>query len=195
MMRNDIQPYIPKCGLRDCKIAIIGEAPGEQEVKEQQPFVGKSGKLLNECLSDLEQSRESFYITNVFWERPPDNKVDYFFVSARSEQASDKVECSFKGKKIKKEYETEIFRLRTELYNLNPKIIIALGATPTWALTGADKITMVRGTLTQAHGPVNLPRLVVMPTYHPSFVLRNRVERKKILLEDIKLALNFEKGL
>lgn len=61
-------------GRADAEILFIGEAPGEQEAKSGRPFVGASGRLLNELLASIGLSREDVYITNVVKDRPPENR-------------------------------------------------------------------------------------------------------------------------
>ena len=67
-------PVLPFNGL-----AIVGEAPGADEVKQGQPFVGRSGQLLNELLEEAGIARAHTLIANVFRYQPPANKVAHFF--------------------------------------------------------------------------------------------------------------------
>ena len=61
------------------RIALVGEAPGEQEALEGKPFVGSSGHLLDELLKMAGLARDEMLVTNVFQERPPKNDVSFFF--------------------------------------------------------------------------------------------------------------------
>lgn len=61
-------------GNPDADVLFIGEAPGESEDKEGEPFIGKSGELLDNLLEALNKSREDFYITNIVGCRPPKNR-------------------------------------------------------------------------------------------------------------------------
>lgn len=61
-------------GSLDAQIMLIGEAPGEREAKSGRPFVGASGRLLDELLASIGLKREDIYITNVVKDRPPDNR-------------------------------------------------------------------------------------------------------------------------
>ena len=180
----DISPDLPtQCNLTDCKVAIVGEAPGADEVKEQRPFVGRSGKLLRKIMTDVGLFPELCFITNVFLVRPPDNNVMWFF------DKTDKKVCleypPFDGKYVQSKWADEIDRLHNDLYHLNPKVIVGVGRIPLWALLNKTGITNVRGVFYPATGPVNLPHIKVMPTFHPSYCLRNR---KKIddLREDLR---------
>src|SRR5687768_4907987 len=68
--------YFPVIGEGDphAKIMFIGEAPGEQEAKKGRPFIGQSGRLLDELLKSIDLDRQSVYITNIVKDRPPDNR-------------------------------------------------------------------------------------------------------------------------
>lgn len=70
---NNYHPVIGE-GSVDADILFIGEAPGEQEAKSGRPFVGASGRVLNELLETINLDRDSVYITNVVKDRPPDNR-------------------------------------------------------------------------------------------------------------------------
>lgn len=72
---SHVLPFVP---AERPKIAIVGEAPGEQEVLQNKPFVGASGQELTRMLRDAQINRYDCYITNVFWSRPPDNKIENF---------------------------------------------------------------------------------------------------------------------
>jgi DNA polymerase len=61
-------------GNLDAQIMLVGEAPGEREAKTGRPFVGASGRLLDELLASIGVKREDIYITNVVKDRPPENR-------------------------------------------------------------------------------------------------------------------------
>lgn len=67
--------YVPGEGSYGSDIVLVGEAPGETEEREGRPFIGRSGKLLRNVLSDLGVEEESLYITNVVKVRPEDNRT------------------------------------------------------------------------------------------------------------------------
>jgi DNA polymerase len=187
---NDIAPYIPNNPI---KICLIGEAPGADEVKVKQPFVGKAGQLLTKALTEAGIDREKCYITNVFWTRPPNNEVGWFFSSKLFAKEND-IELShdypaLNGKYLKKIWEKELIRLSEELNTVNPEIIVTLGSTPLWALTGLDKITLKRGKTYIAEGCVkNCNHLKIFSTFHPSYILRNQSEYKT-MVNDFKKIL------
>ncbi len=68
--------YFPVIGEGDhnCKVMIIGEAPGENEAKSGRPFCGRAGQILDEVLSEAGMEREKTYITNIVKDRPPENR-------------------------------------------------------------------------------------------------------------------------
>jgi uracil-DNA glycosylase family 4 len=139
----------PKSGK--AKIVLLGEAPGETEEDLGRPFVGPSGKCLNHMLSSAKVERQECLVTNVFSERAPGNDVRPWMRDAHR-------------------YEPELARLATEFDRVQPNIVVALGATALWALTGMEALSRVRGSLTTASRVS--PGLKLLPTLHPAFVLR-----------------------
>lgn len=171
---------------------IVGEAPGAKEIEQGKPFVGLSGKLINQVLEKHNINRDELYITNVFTTRPPNNDVKFFFESVKKAKATG-VELDlygyhkFKGKYLKLQFKNEVDRLFDEIKNFKPKVILTLGSTATWALTGQDeKISSLRGITIQHQN------YVIIPTYHPSGVMRNR-SLFEVWQNDIKTA--YEKSL
>lgn len=72
-VENDYQPVIGE-GDPDAQVMLIGEAPGKQEAQTGRPFVGRSGRVLDEMLTSIGLSRQRVYITNVVKDRPPENR-------------------------------------------------------------------------------------------------------------------------
>ena len=137
------------------------------------PFVGRSGQLLDKILERASINRKNCLVANVFRRQPPGNKVDHFFMSRRAAKENDiPLEESlgvFGSVWCRKDYAAEINHLRATLQKMAPKIIVALGRTPLWALTGEN------GLLDKVGKPLScrlLPSTFVIPTYHPSFILR-----------------------
>lgn len=171
---------------------IVGEAPGAKEIEQGEPFVGMSGKLINQVLDRHSIDREELYITNVFTTRPPNNDVKFFFESEKKARATG-VELDlygyhkFKGKYLKLQFKHEVDRLFKEISTFNPKVVLTLGSTATWALTGQDdKISLLRGIT------IERSSYIIIPTYHPSGVMRNR-SLYEVWQNDIKTA--YEKSL
>jgi DNA polymerase len=154
-------------------IALIGEAPGAEEVRLGHPFVGRSGQLLDKILKRAEIDRTQCLVANVFRFQPPGNKVDHFFISKRAANAGGigiaEEWGRFGSAFCRAEFAGEIENLRQSFIRLRPKIVIGLGRTPLWALTGES------GLLEKVGKPLPnrlLPGGTVIPTYHPSFILR-----------------------
>jgi uracil-DNA glycosylase len=144
-------------GTDMARLLFVGEAPGEEEDLQGRPFVGKAGKLLDQMIDRIGLRREQVYICNVLKCRPPDN---------RDPEPGEVEAC--------KEY------LFSQLELIRPKVICTLGRHAYNTLFGVDeRITRIRGVLTTYKGT----RL--LPTYHPSFLLRN-ADRVKEAWEDME---------
>lgn len=164
-------------------IALVGEAPGAEEVRLGCPFIGRSGQLLDKMLEKAGIERKRCLVANVFRFQPPGNKVDHFFISRRAAAQQDVKVAeefgSFGSAFCREIYASEIEHLKATLEKMkkdHPKmILVALGRTPFWALTGENG-------LLQKIGEPLLCRLVpgtlVIPTFHPSFILRGNWARQ-----------------
>lgn len=144
-------------GEPTAKWMIVGEAPGEQEDKQGFPFVGPAGQLLDRMLAQLELSRsptenqQPVYITNVLKCRPPRN---------RNPEPAEMAMC-------------EHF-LKRQIELVQPKIILVVGRFAVQTLLNThEAIGRLRG---QVHHYKNIPAIV---TYHPAYLLRNPVDKRK----------------
>lgn len=158
------------------RIAIVGEAPGAEEARLGRPFVGRSGKLLDDVLAQAGIDRDRCLIANVFRLQPPGNKVGHFFASRakakREALALDEKWGAFgTSDRLLAAYSGELAALADGLARFDPAVVIALGRTPTWALTGENAITQARGGSFANRLGGAAP---VIPTYHPSFILRGQ---------------------
>lgn len=146
---------VPGHGPLNAKIALVGEAPGEQEEREGLPFVGASGRLLNQMLASAGIARGETYVTNVVKQRPANNDFGIFYEDKQRKRPSQL---------LLKSYED----LSQELQRGNFNIIVCLGAEAFRALYPLRaSITDARGTIFKAstgHKAIG--------TYHPAFVLR-----------------------
>ena len=131
---------------------IVGEAPGQNEDLQGEPFVGQAGKLLDNMLKALRLDRRSkVYIANVLKCRPPGN---------RNPQPEEVAQC-------------EPF-LRRQVQLLQPKIILAVGRFAVQSLLGtSEPIGKLRGRVHQYAG------VPVVVTYHPAYLLRNLPDKAK----------------
>ena len=159
-------------GPPNAKIMLIGEAPGADEEITGIPFVGGSGKILNGLLRDAGISREECYLTNVVQVRPVNNDFGNFYED--------------KSRKIPRDILLEgIGRLKNEVTEVNPNIVVALGNEPLKALTGLQKITKRRGSLYNII--LNDKAFKLMPTMHPAGIMRFW-EYRPLTLFDLKRA-------
>jgi uracil-DNA glycosylase len=141
----------------NARLVFVGEAPGEEEDVQGRPFVGRAGKLLDQLIERTGLRRSEVYICNVLKCRPPQN---------RDPEPTEVGEC--KG------------YLLSQLESINPRVICTLGRHAYNALFDADeRITRIRGALTRYKGTL------LLPTYHPSFLLRN-ADRMKEAWEDME---------
>jgi DNA polymerase len=130
---------------------IIGEAPGAEEDKQGEPFVGRAGQLLNNMLQAVGLQREQVFIANILKCRPPNNR------DPRPEEVR---QC-------------EAF-LQRQVALVAPKVILALGRIAAHNLLGVDTpLSKLRG---QVHHYGDTPLVV---TYHPAYLLRSPKEKAK----------------
>jgi DNA polymerase len=183
------RPTKPTAGPR---LAIVGEAPGAEEARLGTAFVGRSGKLLDENLKAAGVEREQCLVANIFRYQPPGNKVGHFFASrtrARKEgRAIDERWGAFGTSDwVLAEFSGEIEHLQRTLQDFAPRVIVALGRTPTWALTGLNGIMQLRGKVLPCR---LLEGAEVVPTFHPSYILRGQLAEQPTFLADLKLAVS-----
>ncbi|OQX78081.1 MAG: uracil-DNA glycosylase [Epsilonproteobacteria bacterium 4484_65] len=141
-------------------ILFIGEAPGATEDSSGKPFVGRSGELLTKMIENvLKISRSDVYITNIVKCRPPNNQVP------TPTQA----------------HTCQPYLLK-QIELIKPKLIVTLGATAYHYLTGDETgITKIRGTLHEQNG------YILIPTYHPSYLLRNPSAKQEVFEDLLKV--------
>lgn len=149
------------------EIMLIGEGPGQEEDLTGKPFVGKSGQLLDKILEACGFTREeNVYIANIVKCRPPNN---------RDPLPEERTAC--------------LPWLFMQIAAIKPKIIILLGSTALKGLIDPEaKITQLRGKWMEWEG------IHVMPTYHPSALLRNP-SLKKDAWEDFKMVVQLYRDL
>lgn len=172
-------------------IVLVGEAPGADEVKLGHPFVGRSGQLLNDILNKAGVDRSTCLVANVFRFQPPKNKIDHFFISKRSaDQQNVKIAekyGKFGSAWCRAEFAKEIDNLGKTLDDWRPRIIVALGRTPLWALTGENGLLDKVGSTLNCRLAQNIK---VMPTFHPSYILRGNWSKQPDYINHIKAAMN-----
>lgn len=156
------------------KMALVGEAWGEKEEEVGRPFVGTSGWLLDQLLSQAGIARRECFLTNVFNLRPrPSNDVKN--LCGPKADALAGYPALQQSKYVLAKYAPELTRLYSELASVRPNLIVALGATASWSLLLSTGIKSIRGAVALTHPSVSAKiggATKVLPTYHPAAVAR-----------------------
>lgn len=140
-------------GNPNADLFVIGEAPGANEDKQGEPFVGRGGQLLTNMLSAMGYQREDYYIANILKSRPPNN---------RDPSLAEVKACT-------------PYLLR-QISLIKPKLILAVGRIAAHYLLSTDaSMASLRGNLFH-FGVSKIPLLV---TYHPAYLLRSPREKRK----------------
>jgi uracil-DNA glycosylase len=175
------------------KIAIVGEAWGEHEARERAPFVGAAGYELTRMLNEAGIRRADTYLTNVFNVHPPGNDLSALCGPAEvSIDGYPKLLTArptyrhWTGGYVQRRFAVELARLSTELIEVDPNVVVALGNTAMWALLGKTTISKLRGTT--ALSTHTVAGFKVLPTYHPAAVLR-QWELRPTTIVDLSKAL------
>ncbi len=147
-------------GAEDAALMFVGEAPGADEDRIGDPFVGKAGELLDKMIEAMGWTRPTVYVANILKSRPPGN---------RNPQPDEVAAC--------------IPFLWAQIDAIRPRIIVALGRPAANGLLGRDApISALRGRFHDARG------YKVLPTFHPAYLLREP-ERKRDVWTDLKLVI------
>lgn len=162
------------------KIALVGEAYGEEEARFGLPFVGKAGQQLNELLSEAGIARKDCFVTNVFNLRPERNDITSLFRKKSEGPIVAEWPALDRGLYLRPEYEGEVARLLEELRTVRPNVVVLLGNTACWATLRRTAISKIRGTCCTS--PL-LPGLKFLPTYHPANILRQYENRHVTVLD------------
>jgi DNA polymerase len=169
--------------MDNVKIAIVGEAYGEEEARFGRPFIGKAGTQLDELLADAGIRRSETYITNVFNLRPDKNDLSTLCCKRTEGDTLSGWPSLVRGLYLRREYKTEIDRLFEDLSTVRPNVVVLLGNTACWAVLQRSAISKIRGACTSS--PL-LPGLKFLPTYHPANILRQYENRHVAVLDLIK---------
>lgn len=147
-------------GSIDAQLMFVGEAPGADEDEQGEPFVGRAGQLLTKVIQAMGLQRADVYIGNILKCRP----------DTPGQTAGNR-------KPTTDEMATCIPYLHEQIDLIQPKVLVALGATAVEGLLGKTiGITKLRGTWKTYRG------IPLMPTYHPAYLLRNQAmsEKRKV---------------
>jgi probable DNA metabolism protein len=159
-------------GPRDARLMMVGEQPGDQEDLAGRPFVGPAGKVFDAVLKEVDIARDSLYLTNA---------VKHFKYVPRGKRRIHQ-------KPDKGEIEHCRWWLGKEVELVKPRLIVALGATAVYALSGEQRpLSQLRGKPITMQG-----NIVLYPTIHPSYLLRlpDEAARKRqhaLFVEDMHL--------
>lgn len=175
------------------KIAFVGEAPGEVEVDKGIPLVGPSGRVFNAALRAANLDRADYWVGNVFDEKLPDNDLKNWCDAASVPREAGRAEIAVPGfGYLKPEHHWHLERLASELKAVQPTVVVPLGGTALWALTGSMNIGQVRGnTMTATR---LLPGTKLVPTLHPAFLLHSWKFLPVLIGDFIKAAAEAEEG-
>lgn len=170
-------------GPPDAKVMIVGEAPGENEVKLRRPFVGASGYFLDDILKEAGLMRGSCFVTNVCRQRPPDNDIEEWFAFTLKARTPD--HKLVQGQWVLPPLVFGRDLLLQEIALVKPTIIIALGNVALWALTGNWGVRKWRSSILPFTHEGHTCK--VIPTYHPAAVLREYA-LKPVFTHDLRRA-------
>jgi len=138
-------------GNPDADWMIIGEAPGAEEDRRGEPFVGRAGHMLDEMMRAIGQSRDTVFIANILKCRPPNN---------RDPKPAEAAAC--------RDY------LERQIALVKPRIVLAVGKIAAQNLLGSDEpVGRMRG---RAYDLGGIPLVV---TYHPAYLLRSPSQKRK----------------
>ena len=144
-------------GNPEANLMLIGEAPGEDEDRQGQPFVGKAGQLLDKILAAIDFQREDVYIGNILKCRPPGNRDP-----------------------LPEEIALCLSHIRRQIEIIEPRIILTLGR------VAAQTLLETTSSLGRLRGDAHSYRdILLMVTYHPAALLRNP-QWKRPVWEDVQ---------
>lgn len=141
-------------GPEDANIMVVGECPGPDENKQIRPFIGRAGKLFRSALKNLCIDENTIYITNIVkcWPQPDLNPKEHH-IQACSQLLHKQIEA------------------------IKPKLIVGLGRLSSAYLLGEDpkhlRITKISG------GLIKKGTKFILPSVHPSYILRNKTNKSK----------------
>lgn len=149
-------------GNLDADIVMIGEAPGKKEDETGKPFVGASGKFLDQMLDSVGLSRSDIYITNIVKYRPPDNR----------DPSPDEKRAFWPY-------------LESQLAIIQPKAVVTLGRHSMECFLPGEKISLLHGQVIDLDGR----DYSIIPLYHPAVALYNG-RMRQVLLSDFRVLLS-----
>jgi len=169
-------------GPSNARIAIVGEVWGNYEDRTKEPFIGPAGEEMNRMLHEVGILRSECWVTNVVNARPPNGSVEAWIPKKKKD-----IKSTFVGlheKLVDPLVVAGYKQMIGELSLVKPNIIVAMGNTALWALTGAEGVMKWRGSQLYTTAP-GLPKTKLIPTVHPAAIMRDWSLRA-ISLHDLK---------
>jgi len=170
-MDDEVTPQLAETAIQlvfgdgnpDADVVFIGEAPGKKEDEQGKPFIGASGKFLNEMLGTIGLKREDIYITNIVKYRPPDN---------RDPKPDEKTEF--------------LPYLQSQLEVIQPKVVVTLGRHSTNCFLPDLQISKVHGEpqrvkLSLKEDEGDILEVIILPLFHPAAALYNPAQRQTLI--------------
>ena len=171
IMDDEVTPQLAETAIQlvfgdgnpDADVVFIGEAPGKKEDEQGKPFIGASGKFLNEMLGTIGLKREDIYITNIVKYRPPDN---------RDPKPDEKTEF--------------LPYLQSQLEVIQPKVVVTLGRHSTNCFLPDLQISKVHGEpqrvkLSLKEDEGDILEVIILPLFHPAAALYNPAQRQTLI--------------
>lgn len=153
------------------QMLLIGESPGSEESEQKRPFVGPAGGFLNHVLYEAEINRHRLWITNLVSCKPPENDLTSF-------EGEEALRCCAPG------FRAELAAAK----KAGVRIVVPLGTKPTNALGISEGITRARGSVYEKNGSI------ILPTFHPSFILRGARKEESTWIGDFIKARDISKN-
>lgn len=170
--------YVPGSGAIGAKVMFVGEAPSYVEVEKLETLVGPSGRELARLCVDVGYNVANAWKTNVCKFMVPPNP-----------KRGKKIPFHVRARNVGIDINQQLEELQNEINSIQPNVVIALGGTALWALTGKTSITNYRGSILSGMGRK------CIPTFHPAHLLHTEVGEfkgywnRQLMLFDLKRAL------
>lgn len=182
----------PGSGPIPSKLMVVGEAYGEAEDRAKQPFVGPSGSELNRMLNECSILRSQVYCSNLINARPPNNDISAWIPTRKKDITSKHV--LLRDRYVLPNIIEGFNCLKAEIEMVQPNLILALGNSAMWALTGRWGILRWRGSQLRYDGVMKNgstpPK--VLPSIHPAAVLREWSLRSTVVADFRRAARHLE---
>ena len=152
---------VPGVGSHDAQVMFVGEGPGFDEDHKGEPFIGRSGKLLDKIMESIGLTRQTVYIANIVKCHPMTDPSDPEKHGNDRPPSPEEI-AACRG------------WLDTQIRTISPRFIVTLGAVPARVLLGDNTpISKIRGVWREYEPGAGAPKVRLLPTFHPAALLRN----------------------